>query len=96
MSGWRLIANFVGLTFCAMTLSLVAWRWWWLRKTDGQAIWNLSLMFVILAAVFDVFWLVRLNTIVQVIPVDVGYAILREYIWVLYIALGIAALRTQP
>jgi hypothetical protein len=92
----QLAVTFAALTMLATVLTFYAVAWWGLRRRDGRAIRRLAELFVVFAVVFDLFWLVRLNTIVPLVPVRWSYALLQDWIWVLYLALALAVVRCRP
>ena len=79
-----------------MALTTYAYEWWRLRRSDGRAVRRLAELFVVFAIVFDLFWAVRLNTIVHLVSVRDSYDLLQTWLWLCYLALAIAVIRCRP
>jgi hypothetical protein len=93
---WILALTFAALTVLTAFLTVSAAQWWRLRASDGRTIYRLAQREVVFAATFVIFWLVRLNTIVGLVDVRYSYSILQDWLWLLYLALAVAVIRTRP
>jgi hypothetical protein len=93
---WPLFLTFAALTFLAAFLTVSAASWWRVRQTNGRMMQRLAERECAFALVFLIFWLVRLNTVVPIVPVRWTYTVLQDWLWLLYTLLALAVVRARP